>query len=88
MDPEFRLNDSAMVALAAETDDKGVSVREYQYSSIMDYGGRWWSDLQGLGKYDRAAILYGYANKVEVWDYDGKERLRNVDTRSLWLPNN
>ncbi len=39
----------------------------YGYSSIMDYAGRYTIDGQGIGKYDRAAILYGYANKVEVF---------------------
>ena len=32
--------------LAEQTEENGVSLREYQYSSIMDYGGRWYSDLQ------------------------------------------
>ena len=36
-------------------------MREYQYSSIMDYGQRFNSDIQGLGKYDDAAILFGYS---------------------------
>ena len=33
---------------------------EKQYSSIMDYGLTFNSDFQGLGRYDRAAIVYGY----------------------------
>ncbi|MFP4599520.1 MAG: zinc-dependent metalloprotease, partial [Persicimonas sp.] len=37
------------------------------YSSIMDYAGRYTIDGQGVGKYDRAAILYGYAGKIEVF---------------------
>lgn len=45
--------------------EKGM--HEYQYSSIMDYGANPASDLQGLGKYDRAAILYGYGDIVEVF---------------------
>ena len=40
----------------------------YAYSSVMDYAGRYTIDGAGLGKYDQAAILYGYARKVEVWD--------------------
>jgi hypothetical protein len=36
-------------------------VREYQYSSIMDYGAEFNSDLQGLGKYDKAAMKFSYA---------------------------
>ena len=34
-------------------------MRQMQYSSIMDYGYNWQNDLNGLGKYDRAAII-GY----------------------------
>ncbi len=39
-------------------------MREYQYSSIMDYGLNFNSDIHGLGKYDRAAILYAYTSGV------------------------
>ncbi len=35
---------------------------QYQYSSIMDYGMRFNSDIQGLGKYDEAAILFAYTS--------------------------
>lgn len=35
-------------------------MRQYQYSSIMDYGYSWHNDLKGLGKYDRAAFIFGY----------------------------
>ncbi len=45
--------------------EKGM--HEFQYSSIMDYGAGFASDLHGLGKYDRAAILYGYGDLVEVF---------------------
>ena len=37
-------------------------MHEYQYSSIMDYGMRFNSDIQGLGKYDEAAIIFGYTS--------------------------
>ncbi len=36
-------------------------MRELQYSSIMDYGLTFNSDIQGLGKYDRAALVYAYS---------------------------
>ena len=35
-------------------------MREFQYSSIMDYSNGFHTDLQGLGRYDEAAILYAY----------------------------
>ncbi len=35
-------------------------MRQLQYSSIMDYGFGWANDLDGIGKYDRAALVFGY----------------------------
>jgi hypothetical protein len=46
--------------------DQGL--REYQYTSIMDYNANFNSDFQGLGKYDHACHMYQYANQVEVFD--------------------
>ena len=43
-------------------------MREYQYSSIMDYHGRFNTDTQGLGPYDYAAIKFGYGGLVEVFE--------------------
>ncbi len=40
-------------------------MREFQYSTIMDYGSRMNSDIHGIGKYDEAAILFGYAGGGE-----------------------
>jgi hypothetical protein len=45
--------------------DKGV--REYQYSSIMDYGAEFNSDLKGLGLYDKALIKFSYGELLEVF---------------------
>ena len=47
----------------------GAGIREWQYSSIMDYGAEFNSDLQGLGKYDKAAMKFSYAGDgyVEVF---------------------
>ena len=39
---------------------------EYAYSSIMDYGLDFNTDLQGLGRYDRAAFLFGYTAGSEL----------------------
>jgi hypothetical protein len=41
---------------------------EYRYTSIMDYGGRFNSDMKGLGRYDFAAIKYLYGGHAEVFD--------------------
>ena len=46
-------------------------IYNYAYSSVMDYAGRLTIDGLGVGKYDRAAILFGYADKVEVFDKAG-----------------
>jgi len=43
-------------------------IAEFMQSSIMDYGANFNSDIQGLGKYDRAALKFGYGNLVEVFD--------------------
>ncbi len=43
-------------------------MQEYQYSSIMDYGMKFNTDFHGLGKWDHAAVLLGYANAVEVFE--------------------
>ena len=37
-------------------------IAEYGYSSIMDYGLRFNTDIHGIGKYDEAAIIYAYTN--------------------------
>ena len=46
-------------------------IYHHAYSSVMDYAGRMTLDGLGLGKYDRAAILFGYAGKVEVFEDRG-----------------
>lgn len=43
-------------------------IREYQQTSIMEYTGAFNARWQGLGGYDRAAILYAYGHMVEVFD--------------------
>lgn len=37
------------------------SMEDYEYSSIMDYGGKSNADWQGVGKYDEAAIIFAYS---------------------------
>lgn len=41
---------------------------ELRQASIMDYGARFNSDFMGIGKYDRAAIAFGYGGLLEVFD--------------------
>jgi hypothetical protein len=43
-------------------------ITDYQWASIMDYGAKFNSDFNGLGKWDIAAINYGYGKYVQVFD--------------------
>ena len=54
---------------ATSVDEVTGSVREFQYSSVMDYGAEFNSDLHGLGRYDKAAMKFAYAGDgfVEVF---------------------
>jgi hypothetical protein len=45
-----------------------AGMRRHQYASIMDYGSRFVSDIEGIGSYDRAAIAFGYGDLVEVFE--------------------
>lgn len=42
-------------------------VEEFAYSSIMDYGYDWNTDLHGLGTYDHAAMKFIYGNVMETF---------------------
>jgi hypothetical protein len=59
-------NPQPMTAMT-DAESKG-QLREYQYSSIMDYHGRFNTDTQGLSHYDRAAIKFGYGQLVEAFE--------------------
>ena len=48
--------------------DLQSGLREYQYTSIMDYNSKFNSDFQGLGKYDHAEHMFQYGRMVEVFD--------------------
>jgi len=60
-------------------------MQEYQYSSIMDYGMKFNTDFHGLGKWDHAAILFGYANAVEVFETPREEVIGNLKDYMLKL---
>ena len=61
--------------------DLEAGLREYQYTSIMDYNAKFNSDFQGLGKYDHACHMFEYANQVEVFDNTQLPNVpANVDT--------
>jgi hypothetical protein len=46
---------------------KNAGMTELQYSTVMDYGARFNADIRGLGKYDYAAIRFGYGNLIETF---------------------
>jgi hypothetical protein len=53
-------------------DEAGVTgahpgIEEYAYSSIMDYGYDFNTDLVGLGSYDKAMMKFVYGNAVETF---------------------
>ena len=67
---------------ATSVDEVVGNVREYQYSSIMDYGAEFNSDLQGLGRYDRAAMKFSYGGDgfVEVFQNAKQDNV----SQNLW----
>ncbi len=59
-----------------------AGLHDHEYSSIMDYGGKVNADWQGVGKYDEAAIIFGYSGGtkpgyVEVFDVNLPQDKRN-----------
>jgi hypothetical protein len=70
----LRRNDPDLTPVAGTDPTAGCQeqangkMAELQYSSIMDYGSRFNSDIHGLGHYDIAALAAGYGDLVEVFD--------------------
>jgi len=55
-------NMAEMYQLSAVTDEQlSGRMLEYAYSSIMDYGLAFNTDISGLGRYDRAAFAYAHS---------------------------
>ena len=74
-DEYWHIRDDGFVGPRTEdpiTDEEiEAGIYNYAYSSVMDYAGRYTIDGLGIGKYDRAAILFGYADMVEVYEDSG-----------------
>jgi len=67
------------------TDSEAQNSRtEYQYSSLMDYGGTVNFDMHGLGKYDRAAIKFGYGELIEAYTDIRVLEQALYDVNKLW----
>ncbi len=60
-----------------------AGIYQYAYSSIMDYSGKIHLDAAGVGRYDRAAVMYGYTGMVEVFEDRGSAS--EVDLNDYWL---
>lgn len=73
VDGESLIPNTSNVEACREQREAGMA--EYQYSSIMDYGGRPNADFHGLGHYDRAALAAGYGDLVEVFDEEAMQGL-------------
>ena len=58
-------------------------MREFQYSTIMDYHSQFNMDNRGIGKYDEAAIIYAYTagRDATVRDFDTSHPLFNTQER-------
>lgn len=41
-------------------------IDEHEYSTVMDYGSRFNTDINGLGRYDYAAIRFGYGQLMDT----------------------
>lgn len=80
---EFEAYDAALRENRVVRDAAGIKM--FQYSSIMDYGGQFYSDLRGLGKYDIAAVKFGYGGLAEVFDGSpNATRTNRLD--KVWYP--
>ncbi|HEX7480222.1 MAG TPA: zinc-dependent metalloprotease [Polyangiales bacterium] len=66
---------SASESLAYETDYEAarahrelLGIDGAMSSSVMEYTANWYERLQPLGRYDRAAIAFGYGDLIEAYD--------------------
>jgi hypothetical protein len=90
--PELNQWVTELRRIREERTERGIG--NYMTSSLMDYNGDF-SDMSGLGHYDRAAVYFNYFNLVETFEgdptyYEGRgtsvEGLRRSDItpRRLW----
>lgn len=59
------------------------SIRDTMYSSIMDYGSEFNTDLMGLGLYDKAFMKFSYGKIVEVFTDAKADRTTQSKLSSL-----
>jgi hypothetical protein len=69
----------------SDTWDSDHKISEYAYASVMDYGARFNSDIQGLGKYDTAAIRFGYGQMIDLIEQSTESALTGLrNDITLW----
>ncbi len=61
--------DKANFYTQEELNAKGVEDKPAAYSSIMDYGASIFDELLTYGKYDKAALRFGYARELETTEF-------------------
>ena len=66
----------------ARNDRAEAGMHNYMTGSIMDYNGDL-SDISGLGHYDKAAVLWSYFNKRDVFQGDPREDTSDPYSRQL-----
>lgn len=67
------------------TDNEKANRRtEWQYTTVMDYMGRVNGDIHSLGKYDYAAIKFGYTQLVDTYTDASKVEERIQRTAELY----
>ncbi len=66
------------------TTQQCLGQNQYMFSTIMEYNGHWSADFGGLGKYDYAAIKFGYAQLVETFGNPAADRTEQETTKELF----
>lgn len=64
-----------------------LSKEELRSSSIMDYHKYFNSDFSGLGMYDYAALLFGYGEKIEIFNDDKNDFISDDIIKKIDLIN-
>jgi hypothetical protein len=67
-EPESRAYESAYTDVRSQREKAGIDGA--MSSSVMEYTANWYERLQPLGKYDSAAIAFGYGDMVEAYSGD------------------
>lgn len=81
-DEEFDLFVAARAESRRAQELSGMDTQ--RYSSIMDYGGEFYTDFAGVGRYDKAAIKFGYGELREIYDGEPNNTRSNRVDVGYW----